>query len=132
MSKTEPANQSFQFTIKWSVILFTLFILIGFLFRIIHPTELSLDSSEYIQKVFTKERIEAWNDSTQMKEPAGMFETGSILFIVDIVNDWALVRPLRVSFLDSVWVKSPDLSIYEEETYRAWAREYERNIVSDM
>jgi len=132
MSETEPANQSFQFTIKWSVILFTLFILIGFLFRIIHPTELSLDSSEYIQKAFTKERIEVWNDSTQMKEPAGMFEPGSILFIVDIDNDWALVRPLRVSFLDSVWVKAPDLSIYEEETYRSWAREYERNIVSDM
>ncbi len=129
---SDQANRSFHFTIKWSVIIFTLFILIGFLFRFINPTELRLDSSEYIQKVFTQERIKTWNDSSQIEEPAGMFEPGSILYVIHIDKEWAMVRPLRVSFLDSVWVKAHELSLYEEETYRAWAREYERNIVSDM
>lgn len=130
--RSSPQNRSFHFTIKWSVGLFIVFISIGFLFRLITPTELHLDSSLYIEKVFTQERIEAWNDSMQTEGPAGMFEPGSILYIIDFDNQWALVRPLRTSFLDSVWVQSNELFIYDEEIYKEWAREYERNIVRDI
>jgi hypothetical protein len=131
-NRSSPQNRSFHFTIKWSVGLFLVFISIGFLFRLITPTELHLDSSLYIEKVFTQERIEAWNDSMQTEGPSGMFEPGSILYIIDFDDQWALVRPLRTSFLDSVWVQSNELFIYDEEIYKEWAREYERNIVRDI
>jgi hypothetical protein len=130
--ESESQNSTFHFTIKWSVVLFTLFIMIGFMFRIINPTELNLDSSEYILKAFTQERIEVWNHTSKSNNPAGVFEPGSILYIIEYDEEWALVRPLRVSFLDSVWVQTSNLSIYEEELYRQWARQYERDIVRDL
>lgn len=120
---------AFRLTLTWSVVLFVVFILIGFLFRWISPTELHLDPGQFEEMAFVTERIEVWNGASINEPSAGMFEPGSILYVVEVDDEWAMVRPLRVSGLDSVWVKVSELSLFEEETYKEWARQYERDVV---
>ncbi len=131
MNKGGSSN-SFNLTLKWSVGLFLVFILIGFLFRWVSPTELHLDASVYEEKAFVTDRIEVWGDTSDAGEVAGFFEPGSIIYVLEMNDQWALVRPLRISGLDSVWVNPSELSLYDEEIYKEWSRQYERNVVREL
>lgn len=130
--KNSNKYSAFKLTVVSSVILFAVFIMIGFLFRWVSPTELNLDQSKYEEMAFVTERTEVWNQIPVNEPPSGMFEPGSILYVVEMREEWALIRPLRVSGLDSVWVNTSGLSLYEEEIYKEWARQYERDVVSEM
>jgi hypothetical protein len=123
---------AFRLTLTWSVVLFAVFILIGFLFRWISPTELHLTPSQFEEMAFVTDRAEVWYNTSLDNPSAGMFEPGSILYVIEMDDKWAMVRPLRVSRLDSVWIKTTELSLFEEEIYKEWARQYERDVVREM
>lgn len=130
--KLDNRNSAFRLTLTWSAILFSVFILIGFLFRWISPTELHLNPDQFEEMAFVTERAEVWYNASVENPSAGMFEPGSILYVIEVDDEWAMVRPLRISILDSVWVKTADLSLYEEEIYKGWARQYEKDVVREI
>lgn len=101
-------------------------IVTGYAYRLIMPVELYLDESEYQQKVFTEFETPVTKTSSENSEAAGLYEGGSILYVLEEENQKFLVRPFAVSGLDSVWIPADSVTVYTEENYRRWQYEEER------
>ena len=110
----------------WSLAMFFVAIAIGLLYRIIMPIERHPAGNEYIERVFVEFETVAWESNQEDAPAAGAFEGGSILYVIQEDSARAMVRPLMVSGLDSVWIDKKDLIIYTPEQYREWQYEEER------
>jgi len=119
-------NKAFQQILVWSGILFVAAILVGFLYRIIYPVELHLDESEYQTRVFAEFETPAWRHPDSNSALVGVYEPGSILYVIDEQQDYYRVRPFIVSRVDSVWVLKDSTTAYSSEEYRRWQYEEER------
>jgi len=119
-------NSGFALIMKWSVIMLVIAIVTGYAYRIVMPVELYLDESEYQQKVFAEFETPVTKTSTDNSEKAGLFEGGSILYVLKEENQKYFVRPFAVSGLDSVWIAADSVTAYNEENYRRWQYEEER------
>jgi hypothetical protein len=127
-SEKSHDNRAFKQVITWSVLLFAVLVAFGFLYRLIVPVELHLDESEYIKRVFTEFDTEARFEAGDEAPHAGVFDGGSILYVIDTDEErnFYRVRPFAVSPMDSVWISSHETIDYSEEAYRQWQREEEQ------
>jgi hypothetical protein len=125
-STNSGSNSGFALIMKWSIIMLIIAIVTGYAYRLIMPVELYLNESEYQKKVFTEFETAVTNTSESESEMAGLFEGGSILYVLEQDNDKYLVRPFAVSGLDSVWIPADSVITYTEENYRRWQYEEER------
>lgn len=120
------SNTGFKLVMKWSIIMLIIAIVTGYAYRLIMPVELHLDESEYEQRVFTEYETLVTRSASDSSEVEGLFEGGSILYVLEEKNQKYLVRPYAVSVLDSVWVPVDSVTPYSEESYRRWQYEEER------
>ncbi len=123
---TSSSNSGFKLIMKWSFIMLIIAIATGYAYRLIMPVELHLDETEYEQRVFTEYETAVTKSASDSSEVEGLFEGGSILYVLEEKNQKYLVRPYAVSALDSVWVPIDSVTPYSEENYRRWQYEEER------
>lgn len=90
------------------------------------PIERYLDGSEYIERVFVEFETTAWHSNQHNSDAAGLFDGGSILYVIKEDSIRVMVRPFIVSGLDSVWVNRTETISYTPERYRVWQYEEER------
>lgn len=122
----DGSNSGFALIMKWSIIMLIIAIFTGYAYRVIMPVELYLDESEYLQRVFTEYETAVKESASDSSDSVGLFEGGSILYVLEQENEKFLVRPFAVSGLDSVWIAADSVIIYTEENYRLWQYEEER------
>lgn len=115
----------FWLVIKWTGVLLIVFIIFGFLLRIVSPVELHLDEDEFIERVFVEFESEVWDSPNSDARLIGSFDGGTILYVVDEDSQRVLVRPFAISRLDSVWIDRNSVIHYTPDTYRQWHNEEE-------
>ena len=118
-------NRAFRYIVGWSLFMLVVFILFGFLHRVISPVERYLDEEEYITRVFVEFEATAWSDVNDDAPASGLFEGGSVLYVIAEDSLRLQVRPFAVSRLDSVWVNRSEVISYTPEAYRQWQYEEE-------
>lgn len=118
-------NRAFRRIVGWSVLMLVVFIVFGLLHRIISPVERHLSEDEYISRVFVEFEAAAWSGVEEDAPARGLFEGGSVLYVIQEDSLRVLVRPFAVSGLDSVWVNRSDVLTYTPEAYRQWQYEEE-------
>lgn len=122
----KKSTSGFKLILLWSLGLLIALAIFGVLFRAVFPLERNLDESEYMEKVFLEYETEFYINHDPGIEPLGVFEGGTILFVVESRDDWNLVRPLPMSKPDSVWVSSNTFISYNQENFRQWLIDEER------
>lgn len=119
-------NKAFKQIMTWSLAMFFVAIAFGLLYRIIMPIERYPADDDFIERVFVEFETVAWQLSQEGAAAAGVFDGGSILYVIQEDSARAMVRPFIVSGLDSVWVDNSELIEYTPERYREWQYEEER------
>ncbi|TVQ68031.1 MAG: hypothetical protein EA360_00845 [Balneolaceae bacterium] len=125
VSNPAHQNRAFRQIVGWSVFMLVVFILFGLLHRVVSPVERHLSEDEYISRVFVEFEAVAYSGTGDEDQPAGLFDGGSVLYVVAEDSLRFQVRPFAISRLDSVWVNRGDVLDYTPEAYRQWQYEEE-------
>lgn len=116
----------FSVVMKWTGVFFLLLIAIGYFYRLLMPIELHLDENEYIKRVFVEHETEAYTDPAAEGELIGLFEEGTVFYVIDQEDVYYQVRPFSVALVDSVWISKENTISYSPENYRRWQNEQDR------
>lgn len=116
-------NQSgFRQVLKWSLIMLAFFTFLGIIQRFGSPIERHLQSNEFLEKGFVMNETHVWTSPDVGSQLLGIYEAGSILYVIKEDSSRVMVRPFVRSLPDSVWMDAYEIYIYTEETYRDWQR----------
>ena len=124
--QTSEKPGAFRLVMIWSGIIFFVAILFGLLYRVIYPIELHLDEDKFMYRVFVETETSAWQKPAVHSTLVGIYNAGSILYVIDENEEYILVRPFIISKVDSVWVPKDSTSIYTDTDYERYLYEEER------
>lgn len=123
---SKDSTRAFRLVMIWSGIIFFVAIFFGLIYRVIYPVELYLNEDEYTMRVFVEKETHAWEEPDMNSDLVGIYDKGSILYVIDEENEYYMVRPFIVSKVDSVWVMKDSTTTYSIEDYERWLYEEER------
>ena len=123
---SKDSTSAFRLVMIWSGIVFFVAIFFGLIYRVIYPVELHLNEDEYRMRVFVEQETHAWEEPDTSSDLVGIYDKGSILYVLEEENEFYMVRPFIISKVDSVWVIKDSTSVYTQQNYENWLYEEER------